>query len=61
MKKTTTEKIEICPTCAGEGKVQRPPIDIVDETYTLIDCKCCLGSGRISVKTTIETCPFIGN
>lgn len=59
MKHYSVEKIEVCTSCNGKGKVPRPPKHLSDDSYELIPCKTCLGSGRLIVKITTEVTPFV--
>ena len=49
-----TKEIVICTNCNGLGKVPKPPEHCADDNYSLIDCPCCLNSGRKWKITTIK-------
>jgi len=61
MKQTSVETIEICHSCSGKGKVPRPPAHLADESFVLITCETCLGSGRLRVETITKTSAFVGD
>lgn len=55
---TQNEKIDVCPCCNGKGKIIKPPEHRADESYQIIDCERCEGSGRVYILTTTIEKPF---
>lgn len=51
-------KIKLCKKCKGSGQIEKPPEHINDETYSLITCPTCEGSGRLEITITKIIKPF---
>lgn len=62
---TTSKKKEIivCDDCKGSGRKTREVcVDHHRRDWETVDdgpCRCCQGSGRLTVTTTVEIEPFV--